>query len=580
MAKNILLLFLSTVKTTKDGTVSKATYENLDGAETENTNESAVLYLLKKNIALDQIFILASKKVREETFLPDDARTHLDFFCERVGKFLPNVNCFVFDYDENISGDKNIQSVAVMAGQIQKYAAQFPDEKIILHVDLTGGMRDTNMLMLDLTRLLEYSGLQIGLLLYSNLIDYAKKIGRVDELQNIYDLFQLIAGVEEFVNFGSVKALKNYYTDKKLSEPLINLLAAMENFAEAIKLCHYGQFHDAIINLHDAVRDFAPAQDDTQDILMARLIGRIREDYHRLIVNRDLDDLEVIRWCLAKGYIQQALTLYTERIPEYLVEKNLITMRNDVREKLKDTLGKDMRSVNFYLLNVYKSEDKDFQTLGNLVRGSLDKAQQKDYAALIKSISDALKKNLAFGEWYAQLDKLAEKICKLIKLVEPDAPIAKEHIICADVEKLRAQYELLARVAANQFENLPLEPLKEFFDKLKPKLVNAPPAKKRKEILNTLGQLKVEEVKKYFPPLVCRRNAQIFRLKMMLDAQIFDLHFDKETFFNIMEKYFRIKSERNQSNHAREDEGEFKSALELRDFMLSGIDELDSVLNK
>ena len=314
---------------------------------------------------------------------------------------------------------------------------------------------------------------------------------------------------------------------------------------------------------------------------MARLIGRIREDYHRLIVNRDLDDLEVIRWCLNHDYLQQALTLYTERIPEYLGEKNLIAQRADELKKLRKTLGGDVRSENFYLLNVYKSEDKDFQTLGNLVLGTLSKAQ-KDYAALIKNISEAVKNNRDFAEWYAQFDKLAEKICKLIKLVEPDAPIAKEHIVCADVEKLRAQYEVFARVAANQFETFSeaeLELLKEFFDKLKPKLDGAPPAKKRKIILNALAQLNVNEIKDYFPPLVSKRNAQIFRLKMMLDAQIFSLNFDAATFFNVMEKYFRIKTERNQSNHAREDEGEFKSAQELRDFMFSGINELDAVLN-
>ena len=67
---------------------------------------------------------------------------------------------------------------------------------------------------------------------------------------------------------------------------------------------------------------------------------------------------------------------------------------------------------------------------------------------------------------------------------------------------------------------------------------------------------------------------------MMIDNQIFDLHFDESIFFSVMEKYFRIKSERNQSAHARADEGEFKSARELRDFMMSGVDELDSVVNK
>ena len=67
---------------------------------------------------------------------------------------------------------------------------------------------------------------------------------------------------------------------------------------------------------------------------------------------------------------------------------------------------------------------------------------------------------------------------------------------------------------------------------------------------------------------------------MMIDAQIFDLHFDEAIFFSVMEKYFRIKSERNQSNHAREDEGEFKSAAELRAFMMSGVEELDGVIGK
>lgn len=408
MAKNILLLFLSDAKTVKRDDKVIIQSAIFDGEEIKITNESAVRHLLKKKISLDKIFILASKKIRSDIEnYSDDGKpiTHLDFFLKRVENILPDTTCETFPYDENISGDENLKSVADMAGKIQSYAAQFKGEEIILHVDLTGGMRHINMMMLDLTRLLEYSGLTVGSLLYSN---FGKKT--VEELKNIYDLFQLIAGVEEFVNFGSVKALKNYYADKNLSEPLQKLLAAMENFAEAIKLCHYGQFSDAIINLHDAVRDFEPSSDDVQDILMARLIERIREDYHRLIVNRDLDDLEVIRWCLEKDYLQQALTLYTERIPEYLGEKRLITQRADESGKLRNALGGDVRSDNFYLLNVYKMDDAEFQSLGKLVGSSLGKMQNQ-YAALIKNIPDAIKKNLDYDEWHEQLDKLVEKIC-------------------------------------------------------------------------------------------------------------------------------------------------------------------------
>ena len=54
----------------------------------------------------------------------------------------------------------------LMAALIQKFAV---GDEVTLHVDLTGGMCDVNIMMLDLTRLLEYSGLKIGRLLYSNL---------------------------------------------------------------------------------------------------------------------------------------------------------------------------------------------------------------------------------------------------------------------------------------------------------------------------------------------------------------------------------------------------------------------------
>ena len=182
-----------------------------------------------------------------------------------------------------------------------------------------------------------------------------------------------------------------------------------------------------------------------------------------------------------------------------------------------------------------------------------------------------------------QLDKLIEKTCTKIRLV-CNAPLEKEHIVCEDEEKLRAQFELLASVKANpqmteDLSNAELEPLKEFFLKLKPQLDVQPESKKRKTILNSFAQIPNDELKKIVPKLVCRRNTQIFRLKMMLDAQIFSVAFDEDIFFDVMEKYFRIKIERNRSAHANEsnDTGEFPTAESLRDFMRETINELEGV---
>ncbi|MBR3050756.1 MAG: hypothetical protein IKG61_04820, partial [Selenomonadaceae bacterium] len=148
MEKNILLLFLSDVKTKKVDDkviISEVDYENIAGDKTQITNESALRYLLQ-DFPVDKIFIFASKKVREKILNIDGTpKTHLQFSLERLKKFLPDDECFfVFDYDEDSSGEENLKSVAKMAGVIQKFVGS--DENVTLHVDLTGGMRHINMM--------------------------------------------------------------------------------------------------------------------------------------------------------------------------------------------------------------------------------------------------------------------------------------------------------------------------------------------------------------------------------------------------------------------------------------------------
>lgn len=189
MDKNILLLFLSDVKTKKIDdkvVISEADYENIAGEKTQITNESAVRYILK-DFPIDKLFVFASKKVRNNLLNIGSApQTHLQYSLERLKKFLSDEDCFfVFDYDEDGSDNDNLKSIAMMARQIQKFAA---GEKVTLHVDLTGGMRHVNMMMLELTRLLEYSGLTVGKVLYSN-YEPKSQSGRVEEVQSIYDLF-------------------------------------------------------------------------------------------------------------------------------------------------------------------------------------------------------------------------------------------------------------------------------------------------------------------------------------------------------------------------------------------------------
>lgn len=586
MAKNILLLFLSPIKTIKVGDrviIPEASYENIDDEKTKTTNESAVRYLLQKNIIFDKIFIFASEKVRGKIshydrtlkqnfdFVDDNnqPQTHLQFFTERVRKFLPNVDFEIYNYDEKISGDENLKSVAEMAQLIQNFLT---DEEIILHVDLTGGMRHVNMMMLELTRLLEYSGLTVGKVLYSN-YDVEKSVGNVEEIQNTYSVFQLIAGVEEFVNFGSVKALKLYYANKKVSCSLEKLLTAMENFAEAIKLCHYWKFRTAIENLHDAVRDFKPAPDDLQDILMDRFIKRIRKNYAKLIDLRDLDDLRVIRWCLENDYLQQALTLYTERIPEYLGEKKFLDQSESNAKILTDEVNNDNMGRNrfFYLFSeINPKEDR----LGKILTKILTKYQRhlKSYAwPAIR------KKNFDFEEWATKLDAAIN---------EPNFSVKDEPRICLQLETLAKIFQdpkLLVNLNSPE-----LEPLGKLFAELSPRLEQLKYGVERQKIIaNFMTVAKVELLSKVFDGLSVEVLYKVFdgakyphakKMYNLLVEGFFYVNIPEEKFLSIVEKYFVIKGERNHTNHAHEYAGEFETSDDLRDFMLNALDEIEENL--
>lgn len=423
MRKHVLLFFLSKVTRLND-----KPFENLDdaGDVPQLTNETALRWLMQNVAEPSKIFILASKEVRDKKF---GELTHIEHFKARMKKFLPHFDDLIetIEYDED--RPENLLSVTKLSRAIEKYVSEQSGDEVHLHVDLTSGPRNVGIIILDVVRLMHYSGLKIGRLLYSNII--AGK-GRVEEVDDIYDLFQMISGAEEFVQFGSVKALKDYYDRHypERSAALDKLLGAMENFSEEIKLCHYGRLQRAIERLHDAVRDFE-SDGSESDELRARLIGRIRTNYAELISTRDRDDLKIIRRCLENDCMQQALTLYTERIPEYLGEKGIVEPAADEIGRIQKEAGNDNRNFWFYFLNNYKSES---YKKANEKYDQIVAELSADYNRSVKSdaleVLDDPQKNFDCDEWFGQVEELSGAAVE--KLREADVPIESGELVIKD----------------------------------------------------------------------------------------------------------------------------------------------------
>lgn len=326
MEKNIMLAFVSVVSPNR--VQNPIIYPEIHGKEYTaiQTNETAVVFVERKN-PLSKIFFIATNSVKNNFAPPENEFgqvTHLEFLRRRLLKEFPQLDgkFFEIDYSDDAGLEKNILQVAEIADVIQNYAKNFPNEKLKVHVDMTGGFRYASMLMLSIIQLLKYRGIEIGDILYSD--PDLKAVYRVNEIQNI---FTLITGADEFVKFGSVDALIEYFENAPDSSA-DKLIAAMKKFSETIKICRTSTLEDDLKNLVEQIKIFRENRGgNLKSRLFAKIIDTIESGYGKLVKGEE-NRIEIIRWCLEKGFWQQAMTLCTEWLPEEIVNRGIFKPKN------------------------------------------------------------------------------------------------------------------------------------------------------------------------------------------------------------------------------------------------------------
>lgn len=353
--KNIMLLFLSKISVNKDTQLisKKPVYDLGTGelVETHATNESALRYVLAhlpEHESLDRVYIFASQGVladKQRISEPeaDGEYTSLEYFQHRLAGFWAGwqQSVQVQAYDENLQGEAAIRQILSMIRDIQAYLSQYQAGEVRLYADLTGGFRSANMAMLNIIKLLQYSGAEIGDLLYSHLETKKDSQGSLkpsymENANGIYHLLDLVSGAAEFVRFGSIDSILEYYRGIDSKTPALqNLLAAMDSFAKEIKLCHYGTFKDAIRQLRQALHNFAGEHQNTADMLFEALLSRIHREYDSILDHAD-DDMALLEWCLNRDYLQQAMILYTERILPLLLKHGILELTAAGEEYLQE----------------------------------------------------------------------------------------------------------------------------------------------------------------------------------------------------------------------------------------------------
>ncbi|MDY2685427.1 MAG: TM1812 family CRISPR-associated protein [Selenomonadaceae bacterium] len=324
--KNIMIAFVSLVSR-----LTETTYPNIQGREYHGvqTNEAAIVKaqrtLQQQGMELDQIFLIASDAVNESC-IPAGSEfgsvSHLEYLEKRLLKedatFTGHFTPLPYHDSENI--DDTLRDITKIAAGIQDYQIANSTDEIYVYADLTGGHRYSTMMLLAILQLLQHSDIKLGCIYYT---DFQK--------QNVYDatslerIFKLVSGADEFVQFGSVNSLMDYFseTTTDLSDPLTDLLESMSTFSNAIKICRTGAIKSDLQGLRLRLKNFRQHHGDgLEESLFATMMDTIEKEYGNLL-QENVTDSDVIRWCVQKGFLQQAMILCTEWLPSNIVASNI-----------------------------------------------------------------------------------------------------------------------------------------------------------------------------------------------------------------------------------------------------------------
>lgn len=195
-----------------------------------------------------------------------------------------------------------------------------------VYIDTTGGFRNSSYLLTAVVRILEYSGISFKKAVYSNFHADPKKV--IDVTGN-YHLFNLINAANSFTSFGNAGELEAFFHEKGTPE-IRRVIDAMKAFSDAVALCRTSKLDTILRNLNDSLHAMQSAEaNDEASILFESISCTIRSKFGIEDPEKELGYPEIIRWCLDNQMIQQAVTIYTEKIPEYLFQKQFIQVSDE-----------------------------------------------------------------------------------------------------------------------------------------------------------------------------------------------------------------------------------------------------------
>lgn len=310
------------------------------------TNEAGIKYIIQKlrneNDSLDSILFIKSDTTaklmsfKENNDIKHADITHIEFFKKRLEIYTHELGLKTPSYlvedgmhiDDDPSPEALINLSANIANKIIKLKEDIGNDKQInLYIESNGGIRDFMLVVVAIIQSISKNFATVKEVVGVNFIhnNLSHPIRDKTQAYRVYDLY---SGIDEFINYGRSNKISYFFKDLKLKNEEKVILNSIELMSIAFTLCKPLEMLKATKDLSEAIDKYEELEKRSD--IFNLLVNRIQTEYQHIfddIRKGDIHDYSVlkdlIQHCIKHNLIQQALTLYSELMPDIMYNKKI-----------------------------------------------------------------------------------------------------------------------------------------------------------------------------------------------------------------------------------------------------------------
>lgn len=328
-----------------------------------------------------------------------------------------------------------------------------------------------------------------------------------------------------------------------------------------MQLCRTEQIIDnfyeseSIRDVLNKFKDTYANEKDPDSKIFLSVIENIRSEYNDIYdnpnPNKFLNLPKIIKWCIDKDYIQQALTLCSERLPQYFIESGILCisdkLRDCIQENISDNTNAEKYELSYYMISTFFNSiyrewilyikveeilsmyDKEWVGEKTVTKAMMQEFRNKfkEYTTNEKKIPSLLKRHQSY--WAEQLRKNG----------------AKEQYLECIHENMRALVIIKENVPKNGTFSVGGKEVKKWIKNLNLQELYPSYVEQREIFLKQIQAEKSVDLESH------REDACKYNFFDLFDNEYLYAD-DIEHFIPIMVLYGILKGQRNLSNHASE----------------------------